>query len=131
VQAELVKSPRRNRNARFEEQLAFEIRAQRLPEPVEQHRWATELVNANGRPRQFKADFAWPPYRLICEIQGGLWMPRGGGHSHPMHIEKDIERQQCAVLLGWWIFPVTTDEVKSGKAIGLVVRALAARGWTR
>jgi hypothetical protein len=44
-------------------------------------------------------------------------------------IERDIERQQCAVLLGWWLFPVTTDDVKSGRALGLVQRALVARGW--
>jgi len=124
-------APRRNRNARFEEQLAFEIRAHRLPEPLQQHRWALDLTTATGRPRQFKADFAWPDYRLICEVQGGLWMRGGGGHSHPMHIEKDIERQQCAVLLNWYLLPVTTDEVKQGRAIALVIRALAARGWTR
>ena len=122
---------RRSRNARFEEQLAFEIRSFKLPEPHEQFRWATELTNANGRPRQFKADFAWPAYRLLVEVQGGIWMPGGGGHSHPMHLQKDIDKQQCAVLLGWFLLPVTTDEVKQGKAIGLVQRALAARGWTR
>lgn len=122
---------KRRRNARFEEQLAFEIRAHRLPQAHEQYRWATELVNENGRPRQFRADFAWPAFKLLVEIQGGLWMRGGGGHSHPMHIEGDIEKQQCAVLLGWHLFPVTSDHVKHGEAIGLVMRALAARGWTR
>jgi very-short-patch-repair endonuclease len=116
---------------RFEEQLAFEIRASRLPEPVRQHRWATELVNANGKRRQFKADFAWPEFRLLVEVQGGIWRPGGGAHSHPLNLERDIERQQCAALLRWYVFPVTTDDVKSGKAIGLVTRALEALGWRR
>lgn len=125
------KPARRNRNARFEEQIAFEMRAMKLPAFVEQYRWATELTTATGRPRQFRADFAFLEFRLLVQVHGGLWMRGGGGHSHPMHIEKDLEQQQCAVLLGWWIFPVTTDEVKNGKAIELVQLALAARGWTR
>lgn len=131
MQVDLVKSPRKSRNARYEERLAFEIRAARLPEPVPQYRWATELVNANGRPRQFRADFAWPTYRLLVQVHGAIWQRGGGGHSHPSGIEKDVEQQRCAVILGWWVYPVTSTEVQAGKAIGLVTLALAARGWTR
>jgi hypothetical protein len=114
---------------KFEQQLEFEIRAMKLPVPCVQYRWATELVNANGRPRQFRADFAWPPLRLLVEVQGGVWRRGGGAHSGGIAIERD--KQQCAVLLGWWLFPVTSDEVKRGSAIGLVQRALSARGWKR
>jgi len=122
---------KRARNERFERELAWQILAHKLPEPHEQYRWATELTTETGRPRQFRADFAWPQFRLLCEVQGGVWRRGGGAHSHPTNIERDIEKQQCAVLLNWHVFPVTTDDVKGGKAIGLVMRALAARGWTR
>lgn len=118
-------------SSNFEDTLAFEIMLAKLPAPLRQHYWAKELVNAKGRPRMFKADFAWPEYRLLVEVQGGVWRRGGGAHSHPVNIERDIERQQCATLLGWFVFPVTTDDVKSGKAIDQVVRALAARGWRR
>jgi len=125
------KKPKARRNERFEQELSFQIRAHGLPEPHEQYRWATELTTETGRPRQFRADVAWPVYRLLCEVQGGLWMRGGGGHSHPMHIEKDIEKQQCAALLGWQIVPVTTDQVKKGEAIALLERLFASRGWKR
>jgi very-short-patch-repair endonuclease len=123
------KARRTKRREEHEQTLDFEIRAMRLPAPIPQYRWATELVTAKGKPRQFRADFAWPAFRLLVEVQGGIWRPGGGAHSGGMAIERDIDKQQCAVLLGWWLFPVTTDDVKNGRAIGQVVRALAARGW--
>lgn len=123
------KARRTKRREEHEQKLAFEIRAFKLPEPITQHRWATELLNAKGRPRQFRADFAWPQFKLLVEVQGGIWRPGGGAHSGGIAIERDIDKQQCAVLLGWFLFPVTTDDVKSGKAIGQVMHALAARGW--
>lgn len=127
MQAELLKSPRKNRKERFEQDLASQIRAHRLPEPVEQHPFAAELG------RKFRADFAWPAkeFRFLLEVQGGIFMRGGGGHSHPMHIVKDIERQQLAALLGWYLVPVTTDQVKNGKAIDTLERLFASRGWTR
>jgi very-short-patch-repair endonuclease len=132
--AELFDTPKklkRSRNERFERELAFQIRAHKMPQPAEQYRWATELENENGRPRQFRADFAWPQFRLLIEVQGGVWRPGGGAHSHPSNIERDIDKQQCAVLLSWFVLPVTTDEVKNGKAIAMIERVLASRGWTR
>ncbi len=127
----LIRAVRKSRNARFEEQLAFEIRAHGLPQPHEQYRWATEVTNENGKPRQFRADFAWPQYRLLVEVQGGVWRRGGGAHSHPSNIERDIEKAQCAALLNWLVFPVTTDEVKRGEAIQLLERFFASRGWIR
>jgi very-short-patch-repair endonuclease len=118
---------KRSRNERFERELSFQIRAHGLPEPHEQYHFAAELG------RKFRADFAWPAreYRILCEVQGGIFMRGGGGHSHPMHIVKDVERQQLAVLLGWYLVPVTTDQVKKGQAIALLERIFASRGWRR
>jgi very-short-patch-repair endonuclease len=124
---------KRSRNERFERELALQIRAHRLPEPHEQYRWALEAQSPTGKPRQFRADFAWPAreYRLLVEVQGGIFMRGGGGHSHPIHIVKDIEKQQVATLLGWFVLPVTTDEVKRGDAIAQLERFFASRGWKR
>lgn len=122
---------RRRRNARFEEGLAFQIRAHQLPEPHQQYRWATELLNENKRPRQFRADFFFAQFKLIVEVQGAIWQRGGGGHSHPTGILKDIDKLQCAALLGLTVLPVTTDEVKRGEAITIIERVLHARGWAR
>lgn len=122
---------KRRRNERFERELAWQIGAHRLPQPVEQYRWATELKSETGRPRQFRADFAWPQFNLLVEVQGGLWRRGGGAHSHPSNIERDIEKAQCAVLLGLFVLPETTDEVKRGDAIAMIERVLHSRGWKR
>lgn len=122
---------KRTRNSKFEDEFAFQCRALKLPAPLTQHRWATALRSETGRPRQFTADFAWPQFNLLVEVQGGIWRVGGGAHSRPAMIERDIDKQQCAVLLGLFLLPVTTDEVKTGNAIALVQRVLAARGWVR
>ena len=116
--------PRQRKNKRFEDLLAFQCRAYQLPQPHEQYRFAQSMG------RQFSADFAWPAYHLLLEVQGGIWRAGGGAHSHPLNIERDIEKQQHAVLLGWFVLPVTTDQVEKGDAIVLLQKTLIARGWT-
>jgi very-short-patch-repair endonuclease len=116
---------KRSRNERFERELSFQIRAHGLPQPHEQYHFAAELG------RKFRADFAWPQYKLLCEVHGAVWQRGGGGHSHPTGILKDIERYQIACLLGWFVVPVTTDHVRKGEAIALLERIFASRGWRR
>lgn len=105
-------------NQAFEELLAVHIADARLPAPERQMRFIPG--------RQFVADFAWPAYRLIVEVQGGIWRKGGGAHSHPTNILRDIERQRLAVEHGWAIYPVTTDEVKNGEAL-IMLNALFQR----
>jgi very-short-patch-repair endonuclease len=112
-------------NARFEDLLAFQIKSLGLPAPERQYRFA------KGMKRQFESDFAWPELKLLVEVEGGIWKRGGGAHSHPLDVERDIERRQYAVLLGFFVLPVITDEVTSGKAIAVIQQALAVRGWQR
>lgn len=122
--AQIGSRPRRvSHNARFEELLAFQMKAVGLPAPERQYRFAKSMG------RQFEADFAWPQFQLLLECEGGIWKRGGGAHSHPLDIERDIERRQYAVLLGFYVLPVTTDEVTKGKAVTVVQQALAVRGW--
>lgn len=112
-------------NARFEDLLAFQIRSLGLPIPERQYPFAQSVE------RKFLADFAFPGYLLLVEVNGGIWRKGGGAHSHPSNIERDIKKQQCAVLLGFNLLPVTTDEVTSGEAVAIVQKALIVRGWNR
>ena len=125
--AKAARDLKRAKNERFEKLLAFQIEAVGLPMPFPQYHFA-ETVG-----RKFKADFAWPAaeYRFLVEVQGGIWRRGGGAHSHPTNIERDIERQRIASLLGWFLVPVTTDEVKQGVAIAALERLFASRGWKR
>ncbi len=123
VPSELRRAIKRSKNERFEDELAFQIEAHRMPEPVRQYRFA--------EPRRYSADFAWPGLRVLIEVQGGIWMPGGGAHSRPMNIERDVEKQQLAAVYGWTLVPVTTKQVKNGEAIAVLERVLAVRGWKR
>lgn len=57
--------------------------------------------------RQWQTDFAWPERKLLVEIEGGIWRPGGGAHSHPSNIERDIEKSNAATLMGFRTIRVT------------------------
>lgn len=57
--------------------------------------------------RKWRFDFAWPDRKIAFEMEGAIWMRGGGGHSHPLGIEKDIEKMNAAVILGWAVVRVT------------------------
>lgn len=111
-------------DTRIEDSLADWIRIAKLPAAERQYRFAKALK------RRFSADYAWPEFKVLVEVQGGVWRRGGGAHSHPLDILRDIERAKFAALLGWYILPVTTDEVKTGSAVEWIRRVLVARGWT-
>ena len=79
--------------------------------------------------RKFSADFAFVEYQLLIEIQGGVWMQGGGAHSRPANIDRDIEKQQHAALLGFLILPFTPQQVRSKHAIDWTTRVLFRLGW--
>lgn len=102
--------------ADWEKLLAFHIThaEPKLPEPTRHYRFAKALG------RRFEADFAWPKERVLVEVQGGIWRKYGGAHSRPDHIERDIEKQQCALMLGYRLLPVTPQDVRSGRALEMI-----------
>lgn len=65
--------------------------------------------------RKFRADFAWPDHMILLEVDGGLWQKGGTGHSHPMHIKRDMEKQNAAALLGYRTLRYMPEQL--GKAI--------------
>lgn len=105
----------------YEALLLFQMRCAGLPEPETQ----IKVVPA----RKFPWDMGWRQYKLLVEVQGGIWRKGGGAHSHPSNILRDVEKQQLAVLHGYYVFPVTTDEVKNGQALQLITLALQSKGW--
>ncbi len=107
-----------------EELFAFQCASARLPAIVPQFLFAAPLN------RRFLADFAFPAYKVLVEINGGIWRPGGGAHSRPANIERDIEKAQYAALLGYLVLPFTPREVRKGRALTWTERTLKARGWT-
>ena len=109
-----------------EEQLAFQIRAAKLPEPVRQWRFAP--------PRRFRADFGWPfgdynpnkPLRAVAvEVEGGVWMRGKSGHSSGTGILQDMAKANEYALRGIRCLRVTPEHVKSGQALALIERLLS------
>lgn len=101
--------------SRIEELFAVQVRALRLPVPVR------ELSPVAGR--RWRVDFAWPAFRLIVEIEGGVWS--GGRHVRPVGFAGDCEKYNALALSGWMVLRFPGDQVESGVAVRLAAQAIA------
>jgi len=100
----------------FERNLQFQIKALKLPAPKIQYRFHPT--------RKWTFDLAWPPILFYCEVEGGIFIKGGGRHNRAVSFERDCEKYSEAAILGWRGVRVTTGQVKAGKAIELLERAL-------
>jgi len=73
--------------------------------------------------RKWRFDFAFVTEKLAVEIEGGIYS--GGRHTRGDGFEKDCEKYNSAVLLGWKILRFSTQSVKSGCAIQMTKLVLA------
>lgn len=94
--------------------LETHIRALGLPEPEMEHRFLM--------PRRWRFDMAWPDSRLAVECDGGTWT--GGRHVNGAGYAKDCEKLNEAVLLGWRVLRVTSDQIFDGRAVRWIQRAM-------
>lgn len=81
----------------------------KLPEPCRNYRFHPS--------RKLEIDFGWPAYKIGLEIQGGVWRPGGGAHSRPGMIERDMEKHNLLLDLGWRVWQFTPQQVEKGTAI--------------
>lgn len=72
--------------------------------------------------RRWQMDFAIPYLKMSIEIEGGIWMKGGGAHSRPMNIQRDVEKQNAAVLLGWHPLRFSDKEIRAGLSIDLTLK---------
>jgi len=108
---------------RAEQTFLFQCRAMKLPKVEPQFLFAQKWG------RKFRADFCFVDFRLIVEIQGGIWRAGGGAHSHPIDLERDIERCQYMALLDYVYLPFTPQDVKSKHAVEWTQKVLHRLGW--
>lgn len=77
--------------------------------------------------RRFEADFYFPELRLVVEVDGGLWMPRGG-HTSGGGAKRDRERDILAYITGQILtIRVATDHIRTGEAIDWVTEIIGIR----
>lgn len=103
--------------SRLEDTLLFQIRACGLPMPER------EVYLIPGR--RFRWDCVWAEQRLALEVQGGTWSRIRGAHSRGAGQARDAEKLALATLAGWRCLAVTTDQIRSGVAVGWIERGLA------
>lgn len=118
-----------------EEEFAFQCRAHQLPSVVQQFKLLKSIQGPRKDnkdiPSQWRFDFAFVEFKTIVEIDGGIWIPGGGAHSHPVDIERNMAKQNDAWLAGFGIIRFSPKQVKKGEAIAVTLRVLASRGWRR
>lgn len=95
-----------------------------LPPYIEDYQFCTK------QQRLFEADFGWPDFSILLEINGGIWRrSRVGAHSGGTAIIRDMNKGRFAALNGFFLVAFTTDEVKNGTAIEWVTDLLEKHGW--
>lgn len=71
-------------------------------------------------PRKFRFDWAFPDLKIACEQEGGIWIKgrsgRGGAHSLPSNILRDMEKGNLAASLGWRVFRFQPRDFIKGTA---------------
>lgn len=72
--------------------------------------------------RRFRFDFYWPDARLALEIHGGT--RSNGRHVRHLGFSNDREKMNLAVIQGFRVLEVTGEQVKTGKALDWVKKAL-------
>jgi very-short-patch-repair endonuclease len=98
----------------LEAEMALQIRAAKLPDPLREHRFHPT--------RRWRFDFCWPEAGIALEIDGATWT--GGRHTRGSGYQADCEKLNEAAVLGWRVFRATRDMVKSGYALRLLEAVL-------
>ena len=67
--------------------------------------------------RRWRIDFAWPGPMLAVEIQGEV-------HRIKQQFDRDILKIQALCFAGWRYLPISSADIRSGRALELIERAL-------
>lgn len=68
--------------------------------------------------RKWRADFHLIGKMVLIEVEGGIWS--GGRHTRGKGFIADMEKYNTAQNLGYKVLRFSTEQVKSGLAIGQI-----------
>jgi hypothetical protein len=87
------------------------------------HGWPEPHAEVRLIPgRRFSCDLVWgDPTRVVVEVQGGVWLRRGGHTGGKGQID-DMFKLNELTLLGWRMLQVTPQQVTDGTLAGLLAR---------
>ena len=95
--------------------LALQIRAAKLPEPKREFAFCPT--------RRWRFDFCYPDKMLAIECDGGTW--KLSGHTSGKGHERDCEKRNEAVLMGYRVLTFSGGMIKRGEALRVIEKALA------
>lgn len=72
--------------------------------------------------RRWRFDFCWVLKGVAVEVEGGTWS--GGRHTTGAGFEKDCEKYNEAMLMGFKVFRFTGAMIRDGRAINTILEAL-------
>ena len=100
-----------------EESFRLHLRADRAPAYKREYKFSEN--------RKFRADFCWPDYKLIVEIDG--LTREGGRHQRWEGYERDCTKQNLAQIEGFMYLRFSQNQVATGEAIQTTLLALSVR----
>lgn len=103
----------------LEEDFAKQLEWDDLPEAQREFHFAKAIG------RQWRFDFAWPEHRIAIEMEGGIFV--AGRHNRPISMEKDMEKYNAAVMLGWKLGRFSKRMIKSGEAVAWLKEMLKSQ----
>lgn len=79
-------------------------------------------------PRRWRFDFVLGLEHgtIAIEVDGGTWQPKSR-HGHGRGYERDCEKFNAAVSMGWKVYRFTTAQVTSGSAIAKICEILGIK----
>lgn len=113
--AELARLMKRMERTKLEDLFAAQVQAHGLPAPLREVRFHPS--------RDWRFDFAWPDHRLAVEVEGGEYVR--GRHQRVGGFQRDTQKYNEAVMLGWRVLRFPGSRVKSGEAVNTVAQVLA------
>lgn len=75
--------------------------------------------------RRWRSDFAFPEYRLLIEVEGGIHSQ--GRHTRGKGFERDCEKYNEAAILGWTVLRFPSRWCLDGRALDTFRRWVAMR----
>ena len=97
--------------SRLEEEFAIQLRAMKVP-------FTREVRFCD---RRYRFDFLLAD-KLAVEISGGIWVK--SGHTTGKGLQRDADKLYEALLAGYRVLVLTSDDVRSGAGIDKVLSLL-------
>lgn len=118
--------------------LQMQCKALKLPIPVTEfifhptRKWRIDYYFANHVSNRTMQHFVREA-PLAVEIEGGIWIKgksgRGGAHSLPSNIVRDMEKSNEMQIMGISLLRFQPEQIKTGEAALTIKRWFMSRGY--